>query len=91
MHGWVRACLRVGEPDRVLPRLATLTGEHPLMESLAAAYLRVLYAAGRPADALAHYRTLQRALAEELGTDPGPELQQCTGRSSPPAPSWPAR
>lgn len=74
--GWVRAWLREGEPDRVLPRLAALTGEHPLVESLAAAYLRALYAAGRPADALAHYLTLRRALAEELGTDPGPELQE---------------
>jgi DNA-binding SARP family transcriptional activator/tetratricopeptide (TPR) repeat protein len=74
--GWAQACLRVGDPGAVLPRLADLTGEHPMVESLAAAYMRALYAAGRPADALAHFRTLQRVLAEELGADPGPELRE---------------
>ena len=71
---WAQASLRVGEPSRVLARLAELTGEHPLVESLGAAYMRALYSAGRSADALAHYRTVRRLLAEELGTDPDPEL-----------------
>jgi len=73
--GWAGACLRSGDPAAVLARLAELTGEHPMVESLAAAYLRALVAAGRPADALAHYRALQQTLSEELGTDPSAELR----------------
>jgi DNA-binding SARP family transcriptional activator/tetratricopeptide (TPR) repeat protein len=74
--GWAHACLRLGDPQAVITRLTDLTAEHPMVESLAAAYMRALYAAGRPSDALAHFLTVQRVLAEELGTDPGPELRR---------------
>ncbi|MGH3681557.1 MAG: AfsR/SARP family transcriptional regulator [Natronosporangium sp.] len=73
---WALACLRIGDAGGVLSRLGELVGEHPLAESLAAVYLRAMYAAGRPADALDHYTTIRHRLAEELGADPGPELQQ---------------
>ena len=47
----------------------------PLVESLTAALMRAQHALGRSADALAEYNRLRTRLAEELGTDPGPELQ----------------
>ncbi|HZN77963.1 MAG TPA: tetratricopeptide repeat protein [Micromonosporaceae bacterium] len=72
---WALAYLRVGDPGTVLPRLCELVGEHPLVESLAAVYMRALYASGRPADALNQYTATRHRLIEELGTDPGPELQ----------------
>jgi DNA-binding SARP family transcriptional activator/tetratricopeptide (TPR) repeat protein len=73
---WALACLQRSDPAAVLPRLNELVGEHPLVEPLAAAYLRALQAAGRPAEALEHYAAVRRRLAEELGTEPSVELQQ---------------
>jgi DNA-binding SARP family transcriptional activator/tetratricopeptide (TPR) repeat protein len=61
------------------PDPAELTGlaeQHPLRESLWVRLLRVLDAAGRPAEALDQYETIRRRLADELGADPSPELQQ---------------
>ncbi|MFC7534576.1 BTAD domain-containing putative transcriptional regulator [Actinoplanes sp. GCM10030250] len=73
---WAATSVRVGEVGPVLALLAGLTAERPTAESLAAAYIRTLYAAGRPADALDHYAGIRQHLAEKLGADPGPELQQ---------------
>jgi len=56
--------------------LTVLAERHPLRESLWVRLLRVLEAAGRPAEALERYETIRRRLAEELGTDPSAELQQ---------------
>jgi DNA-binding SARP family transcriptional activator/Tfp pilus assembly protein PilF len=76
VRAWALACLQTADPGAVLARLSELVTEHPLVESLTAVYMRALYAAGRPADALEHYTMVRRHLAEELGADPGPELQQ---------------
>jgi tetratricopeptide (TPR) repeat protein len=73
---WARAELDHGDHVAALPRLAELVAEHPLVEPLAAVYMRALYAVGRPAEALNHHTTIRRLLADELGTDPSPELQQ---------------
>nr|WP_246211444.1 BTAD domain-containing putative transcriptional regulator [Phytoactinopolyspora alkaliphila] len=55
--------------------LAELAERHPLRESLWVRLLRVLASAGRPAEALERYETVRRRLADELGTDPSPELR----------------
>ncbi|MGC4936742.1 BTAD domain-containing putative transcriptional regulator [Kribbella sp. DT2] len=60
-----------GDP---LGELAELVRRHPLRERLRAIQLRALYRAGRQDEALKAYDELRRALAEELGADPGPEL-----------------
>jgi DNA-binding SARP family transcriptional activator len=56
--------------------LGELTGRHPLRESLWVRLLVALTRAGRPAEALERYEAIRTRLAEELGTDPGPELRQ---------------
>ncbi|NJP44691.1 ATP-binding protein [Actinacidiphila epipremni] len=67
--------LELGRAAHVLPELAELAAGHPLDEPLHALHIRALRAAGRTADALTAYETVRRALAEELGADPSPELR----------------
>jgi len=56
--------------------LGELTGRYPLRESLWVRLLVVLERAGRPAEALERYEAVRVRLAEELGADPGAELQR---------------
>ena len=72
---WGEAELAAGDPAAVLGPLGELAAEHPLAESLNATLIRVLGATGRTPDALAHFQAIRRRLADELGVDPGPELQ----------------
>ncbi|MFD0369740.1 BTAD domain-containing putative transcriptional regulator [Streptomyces sp. NPDC127114] len=69
------ADVALGRAQDTLAPLAALTTEHPLDEPLHALRLRALRAAGRPAEALEAYETVRRALADRLGTEPGPELK----------------
>ncbi|MET0234200.1 MAG: BTAD domain-containing putative transcriptional regulator [Kibdelosporangium sp.] len=72
----VDVALRRGRHTSLLPALSTLASENPMDERVAEQLMLALYRAGRQADALAHYQHTRRHLAEELGTDPGPQLQQ---------------
>jgi DNA-binding SARP family transcriptional activator/tetratricopeptide (TPR) repeat protein len=65
-----------GSSVDLVAELGELTGRHPLRESLWVRLLVVLERAGRPAEALERYEAIRVRLAEELGTDPGPELQR---------------
>ncbi|MBW4718276.1 BTAD domain-containing putative transcriptional regulator [Saccharothrix obliqua] len=69
------AGLACGEGRQVVAELTDLAARHPLRERLQALLLRALFAAGRPAEALAGYEEVRRRLADELGADPGPELR----------------
>ncbi|MFJ1746602.1 AfsR/SARP family transcriptional regulator [Streptomyces sp. NPDC088116] len=69
------AMLALGRAKEALPELAALCGEFPLDEPLQALRIRALRDASRPAEALAAYDQVRRALADRLGTDPGPELR----------------
>ncbi|MFF6776918.1 BTAD domain-containing putative transcriptional regulator, partial [Streptomyces sp. NPDC012637] len=69
------ADVALGRAQEALAPLAALTAEHPLDEPLHVLRLRALRAAGRPAEALEAYETVRRALADRLGTEPGPELK----------------
>ncbi|MFI8763928.1 BTAD domain-containing putative transcriptional regulator [Streptomyces sp. NPDC053792] len=69
------ADLALGRAGAVLAPLAALAAGQPLDEPLQALRIRALRAAGRPAEALAAYEQVRAALADRLGTDPGPELR----------------
>ncbi|MEV7288370.1 BTAD domain-containing putative transcriptional regulator [Streptomyces sp. NPDC093252] len=71
----IAADLARGRAQDVVPELSELTLAHPYDEILHAHLVRALRDSGRPADALAAYESARRALAEALGTDPGPELR----------------
>ncbi|MGW6418339.1 BTAD domain-containing putative transcriptional regulator [Streptomyces sp. NPDC055055] len=94
------ADLALGRAVDVLPGIAAVAAGEPLDEPLQALRIRALRAAGRPAEALAAYEEVRAALADLLGTDPGPELRSLhaelltedpDGQPPPPAPSGPAR
>ncbi|MYQ41554.1 Predicted ATPase [Streptomyces sp. LamerLS-316] len=70
----IEADLRRGATAGLVPELRELTAAHPYHEPLHAQLLRGLRAEGRQADALVAYEEARRALADGLGTDPGPEL-----------------
>lgn len=72
---WASAELAVGNARAVIDRVTGELAEHPLVEPLAAVLMRALAAAGRGAEALDRYTAIRTHLAEELGADPGPELQ----------------
>jgi predicted ATPase/DNA-binding SARP family transcriptional activator len=58
----------------LLPELEQLRAAYPLREGLHGRYMKVLYALGRHAEALAAYEQLRQTLAETLGVDPSPEM-----------------
>ncbi|WP_178378549.1 AfsR/SARP family transcriptional regulator [Nocardiopsis flavescens] len=67
--------LRHGRHTHILTDLHTLARTHPLDERLIGQLMLALHREGRTAQALDHYDRTRRALADELGTDPGTELQ----------------
>jgi DNA-binding SARP family transcriptional activator len=72
---WADAQIRRGRADEVVGPLSRLTSEHPLMEPAAAALIRALAATARPAEALDTYAQVRQRLIDDLGADPGPQLQ----------------
>jgi DNA-binding SARP family transcriptional activator len=68
--------LALGREGVLVPEVEQLAREHPLRERLRGQLMLALYRAGRQADALAVYRETRRALADELGIEPGTALQQ---------------
>jgi YVTN family beta-propeller protein len=65
-----------GRHGEVLARLDELVARHPLRERLHALRMRALYGSGRQAEALEAFRRARAILVEEIGVEPGPELQR---------------
>jgi YVTN family beta-propeller protein len=72
----IDADLELGESAKLVPELEGLVREHPLRERLVRQLMLALYRSGRQAAALDTYRSTRRRLAEDLGLEPGPQLQQ---------------
>lgn len=67
--------LAAGDDTAAVQRLQPLVAAHPLREPLRAQLMLAHYRGGRQADALAEYASLREVLVDELGVDPGPDLQ----------------
>jgi DNA-binding SARP family transcriptional activator/streptogramin lyase len=90
------ADLASGRHAELVPELDALIARHPFDERLYRQLMLALYRAGRPADALAVYQRARKAFDEELGLQPGPELEELQHRvlnqdASLSAPSRPRR
>ncbi|MGI5458259.1 BTAD domain-containing putative transcriptional regulator [Streptomyces sp. CA-249302] len=70
----IEADLGLGGGAELVPELRALLSDHPLGERLYGQLMRALHTGGRPAEALTVYEEARRALADELGADPSPEL-----------------
>ena len=68
--------LELGRHAALVPELERLVREQPLSERLRGLLMLALYRAGRQADALAAYREGRQILDQELGLEPGEELQR---------------
>jgi DNA-binding SARP family transcriptional activator len=68
--------LAAGRPGPLVGQLGGLLARHPLRESLWLRLLVALHRSGRRAEALERYQDIRVRLADELGIDPGAELQR---------------
>ena len=72
----VEADLAAGGAAGLAAELRALLAEHPLRERPWYQLMHMLWEGDRPAEALEVYARAQQVLAEELGADPGPRLQE---------------
>jgi DNA-binding SARP family transcriptional activator len=70
------ASLACGRYAEVVPEMRRLLADHALREKLWALLMRALYGAGRQAEALEVYEQARTTIADELGVDPGVDLQR---------------
>jgi predicted ATPase/DNA-binding SARP family transcriptional activator len=68
--------LASGRHDAVVAELEAVTAEHPYRERFLQQRLLALYRCGRQAEALEVYRAARQTLADELGLEPSPALQE---------------
>jgi DNA-binding SARP family transcriptional activator len=73
---WTQLQLELRQPERALGMLYALVEEHPMRERLWGYLMLALCQSGSPGEALAVYARLRTILSEELGTNPGSELQR---------------
>ncbi|MGI5426116.1 BTAD domain-containing putative transcriptional regulator [Streptomyces sp. CA-179760] len=86
----IQADLDLGRHQELVPELTRLAAGLPFREGVAAMLMLALYRSSRQSDALSAYQRIRRNLREELGVDPGRELQELHGQIlvSAPSLSW---
>jgi DNA-binding SARP family transcriptional activator len=68
--------LHLGHHCELVAELSALVAENPLRERLRGLLMVALYRSGRQAEALATYADTRRLLVDELGIEPGADLQR---------------
>src|SRR5829696_9085395 len=71
----IEAQLLLGRHEEAIPVLRQLIADHPLRERFRAQLMVALYRSGRQAEALRAFDATRERLVEELGVEPGAELQ----------------
>ena len=69
------ASLRLGHHAAVVGELEAVAARHPLRERLQGQLILALYRCGRQAEASDVYHRTRKRLSDDLGMEPGPELQ----------------
>ena len=72
----IDADLAAGRHDELIAELDALVAANPLREGLHAQRMLALYRANRQSEALAAYRAARADLVEQVGVEPGSELQR---------------
>ncbi|MEV4641676.1 BTAD domain-containing putative transcriptional regulator [Actinoplanes sp. NPDC049548] len=76
LEGLVECLLAVGATDRAVSQATELSAGYPLRERIQALLIRARYQAGDVAGALDTYVQVRRTMVDELGVEPGSELQE---------------
>ncbi|HEY2574930.1 MAG TPA: BTAD domain-containing putative transcriptional regulator [Streptosporangiaceae bacterium] len=71
----IEADIGCGRNAEVIPELFRLVADHPIREGFWGLLMQALDGAGRHAEALTAYQRAKEVIAEELGVDPGEQLQ----------------
>jgi DNA-binding SARP family transcriptional activator len=72
----IDADLSIGRHAQLVSELEELVAQEPFRERLRAQLMLALYRSGRQAEALEAYRRTRETLVDELGIEPGEELQE---------------
>ncbi len=75
LASYADAAVRLGHNPDLVTELEAELLEHPTAEPLAAALMRALDRAGRQAEAIEVYAGTRQRIVDELGTEPGDQLQ----------------
>src|SRR5436190_1188928 len=75
----IDADLEAGRHAELVGEVEALVDRHPVRERLRAHLMLALYRSGRQAEALTAYQAARHTLVEQLGIEPGPDLQQLHG------------
>jgi DNA-binding SARP family transcriptional activator len=67
--------IALGNHRKIVPELKKIMSVHQFHEMLGAQLMLALYRSGRQAEALQVYTVIRRRLRDDLGIEPGPELQ----------------